>query len=262
LLVKPNIHVIGSGQDITTLSGSIGSSSFNSNYSGALINVATGASLSSITIVNTGTNEYSTGIHASKFADLSQVTVRVSGADRNYGIWSDGGSIKNTTVSVRGGDYAYGMTLDGQYGSVDRVQVYVRDAGYNTGIHLPESSRVKKISNIGVIVHNRGTGIFISNRSENLLLEQVNITNDSLTTPSTGITHWCDSTTSMLTLRRSTVYGKENAIDLVSNFDQELVHVTQSTLIGGIKLEWKKGKLKCVACDDGSGSALDNNCSH
>lgn len=187
LSVKPKIHVIGSGRDVTILTGSINSNISNDNYE--LVNVAGAASLENLTVSNTGTQAYSTGIRISRFGKVAQLSVRVSGAKTNYGIQSDGGSIENTLISVTGGDTAIGLQQGGKYGSINQVQVYIKGPAEARGVYFPSSFEDEYISNLDVWVKANGPsrGILIDHNTQAITLENVHVSAISTSATAYGI---------------------------------------------------------------------------
>jgi hypothetical protein len=260
LKIKPNIQLVGSGQGMTILNGSVSSDS-SGNY-GALINNLGG--MSYLSVKNNASGLKCSGITTGLYSETHDVDISVSGSCQNaYGVVLGSAMVHDVDISINSSDNVYGVYIkNARYvQGLSGTNITLRGSSSDCiGIYLAYNSIIESINSLKINSYCSGSGIFSENRSRDILLNDVEIFSNSLNAPSTGITYWSGSVVSKLIIRRSTISGKGNAIDLVSNFDNNIVFANQSTLIGGVEKERNKGKFKCVACDDGQGNELDGSC--
>jgi len=99
VVMKPYVDLVGSGQYVTTLSATGGSSP----QAAAVVRTATSSQIRSLTISNTGEAPLAVGVHtaAGTIGDLRDVFVATRGGTaQTYGIYSDGVAVALDLVSV------------------------------------------------------------------------------------------------------------------------------------------------------------------
>ena len=130
LVMKPYVSVRGAGRDITTLTGSISSSTIGSNS--AIVVGATFTRLSDLSIRNSGGGDYSIGIYNSNATyDITRIDVQAWGGGTgaigtcgNYGMYNSFSSPRVADSLFYGsGKYAYGMYNDNSGPTLNRVEL-------------------------------------------------------------------------------------------------------------------------------------------
>ena len=219
LAMKPHVSITGSGEDVTILTGTIGS---QEPENAAIINLTNYVSLSNLSVHNTGNvGSKVVGIYSYlnyRHTKIRKISIEVSGNGTNH----------------------YGVFLNNSNIVLDSVTINVSGASMrNTGI------RSYTVSSSGWITTNRpllvNTNISAAGgqTSYALISVQLDFNGEAHDEP---------------IIRRSTLEGGSAAIS-----SGHFLTVSQSTLIGGISGD-NPNVIKCVACDDGQGNALNNNC--
>lgn len=111
LVMKPFVTISGSGQDATTLTGAISSSTVATS---AIVSGADNATLSNLTIVNTGGSTASIALYNDNSSPvIHSVTARASGGNGNVGVLnvnSSSPTLTDMTVEASGGSECYGVS--------------------------------------------------------------------------------------------------------------------------------------------------------
>ncbi len=219
LIMKGYVSITGSGEDVTILTGTIGSQEAEN---AAIIKLASYVSLSNMSVHNTG-NASSLVIGIYSYWNAAQtkmhnISIRVSGNGINH----------------------YGVSLYNSSVILGSVTINVSGASSNNiGVRSHTvSSSGWTITSEPLLVNTTilATGGQISNA---LLSEQLAFDGEAHDEP---------------IIRRSTLEGGSAAIS-----SDHFFTVSQSTLIGGVSGD-NPNVIKCVACDDGLGNVLNNNC--
>ncbi len=219
LVMKPHVSITGSGEDVTILTGTIGSQ-YAENA--ALIKLASYLSLSNLTVRNTGSaSSEVVGIYSHwnyRHTKMRKITIEVSGNGTNhYGVFLNNSSVilDSVTINVSGAS-TRNIGIDSDTISSGGWSTTERPLLVNTTI--------------------LATG---GQTSYALISAQLALDGEAHDEP---------------IIRRSTLEGGNAAIS-----SDHFLTVSQSTLIGGISGD-NPNVIKCVACDDGQGNALNNNC--
>ena len=253
------VDIVGSGQNITTFTGARNDDVLGESF---LVNVSYHSMLSNITVVNTGGGHYSTAIHVNgKIHEVSAITY---GSTYNVGVAVNGGILENIYIRVTGGTSAIGIRY---YGTFTLQHITIRSYGAtdeNYGVYFVYNTAPSLID-ADIKVSGGATSIGIRYNDNQVIdpLESVRISSKNAT-KSYGIYDFADSYFCPVRPKRSTVYGTTRAIFIknLSNTPYSLVRASQSTMHGGIEFDsnGNSGTSKCVACDDGEGNALGNDC--
>lgn len=228
VVMKPYIDISGTGENVTVLTGAISNGSF---ITSAIIKGANHATLSNLSVSNTGGDSFSIGIYTEGLdssARLQQVSVTVSGGFVNYGIVNTNSSPIMTGVNT---DVSGGM---GSVGVENDTNSSPTMTGVNTAVSGGETS------NVGIANYDNSSPI----------MTEVN-TVASGGTNNFGVYNGYNSSPR---IRRSTLSGATNG--LANSGSSSTATISQSTIINGVF----GTVFTCVACDNGSGIALSSAC--
>ena len=139
--LKPWITLKGSGENATLLKGAI---STNSPDTSTIILGSDRATLTELSIENTGGNTLCYGIYNNSSSPIiTNVTVRASGGDNNYGIvnaYHAYPRMTNITAIATGGSYSYGIYNYSSSPNMTDITTTGAGGGTNYGIYNNESS--------------------------------------------------------------------------------------------------------------------------
>jgi hypothetical protein len=256
LVMKPYVDVVGSGENVTKLTGAISTNQCY-NTSAIVDSEVPTASLSNLSVENTGGGGCSVAIIA-YYSTLRQVNATASGGQQNYGIFAYDAKLIQVSATATGGSYAYGISA--KAGHLEQVTTKASGA---TNANYGISSYFGAAPNVTEAVSTaegggESYGIWFFDVYPKAELTQVTATATGGTTKSYGVYQGLSNYFPPLTIRRSTLSGSTNAV-YVENFtggDVGTAYVSQSTLIGGVG-----GRpMHCVASDDGAGNELGPDC--
>lgn len=219
LVMKNNVSITGSGEDVTILTGTI-SSQYAENA--AIIKLAGYVSLSNLSVQNTGNaNSVKIGIYSYfnyRTTKMQNISIRVSanGTD-HYGVY-----LQNSNVILDS------VTINASGASISNIGIQSSTVS-SSGWYVTEHPLLVNTTILA-------TG------------GQLSYALESLQTAFDGEAH------DEPIIRRSTLEGGSAAIS-----SDHFFTVSQSTLIGGVSGD-NPNVIKCVACDDGLGNVLNNNC--
>ncbi|MBU0944409.1 MAG: hypothetical protein KJ804_17440 [Proteobacteria bacterium] len=289
LAMKEYVDISGSGENVTRLIGAIGQGTYDA--SSAIVEAANHATLSNLSVVNTGDGEYSIGIYTTGLnatAKLQQVTVMVSGWYNVYGVHNSDSSpemfqveaiasegyttigINNVSSSPRmrevtasatftrlGVGYTYGIRNQNYSDPImTRVTTTAEGGRYIYGLSNSGNSSPTMTE---VIVKASGSGLknwaIYLDASSSPIMTGVSAT-ASGGDENTGISLHRGS---YPTIRRSTVSGTEYAIldDAGYSITGQSIRISQSTLIGAVV---GNDTYACIACDDDKGGEIPGDC--
>jgi hypothetical protein len=234
LVMKPYVDISGSGENITKLTGAI---SNTNEVTSAIIKGANHATLSNLSINNTGGNSYSTGIYTTGLdfsARLQHVLVTVSGgSDSTFGIFNTDHSspiMSDVNVIVQGrvdgNGFNFGV-LNSDYSSpiMTRVNIIAQGGFFNYGVNNTNHSS-PVMTEVNTAAPGGGT-----------TYKNYGVFNCIFSSPQ---------------IRRSTLAGYDNGLET----DGATVTISQSTILHGVS----GGGATCIACDNGAGHELPTNC--
>jgi hypothetical protein len=227
LVMKPYVDITGSGENVTLLTGAISSAS-PSPATSAIIKGVNHATLSNLSISNTGGNIYSIGIYTTGLgisARLQQVLATATGATLNFGVLNDTNSspiMTDMNVIAGGGMVSVGIYNYTSSPPMTDLNIVVLGGTFNIGIYN-DSSSSPIMTGVNTAVSGGTTNYGVYN---------------------------IDS--SAPTIRRSSLAG---ATDGLAN-DSATATISQSTILNGVS----GGGYTCVACDNGAGGALTLTC--
>jgi hypothetical protein len=277
LQMKPYVNIVGSGEIVTKITGAI--STDNSDESSAIISGVNYSALSSLTVENSGGGVYSIGLYNNGTDPrVSHVTVKASGGGfSNFGVyncWYSSPTMNNVTVTASGGSNSGGVYNHWHSSpTMNNVTVTASGANFNTGVHSYYSSPTMKNVTITASGGSQNCGVD-NGDSSSTTMNNVTVTVSGGTSSNRGVENYSSLTMNNVTvtasggsgsigvlddgssseIRRSTVKGGSSSL---SSQGGTTATVSQSTLIGYVAGGTSN---KCVACDDGSGKALDENC--
>jgi hypothetical protein len=229
LVMKPYVDITGSGENVTLLTGAI--STTNPDATSAIVKGANHATLSNLSISNTGGNQYSFGIYTTGLgisSRLQQVLATATGGTINFGVLNDTNSspiMTDMNVIAAGGGTA--------------------NAGVVNNINSSPIMTEVNIVVLGGAIINYGV---YNIASSSPIMTGVN------TAVSGGTTNYgvYNIDSSAPAIRRSSLAG---ATDGLAN-SSATATISQSTIIHGVS----GGGYTCVACDNGAGGALTLAC--
>jgi uncharacterized protein YodC (DUF2158 family) len=254
LVMKPWVDITGSGENVTKLTGAISSGRVEES---AIVRGWSEAMLSDLTIVNVGGGHHSIAVYAygSYIGDvkLQRITAIASGGSVNTGIRNEFSmpNMLQVTAKASGGSISYGV-FNGQSGSPTMTQVTAEasDGTFNCAIYnhygCPFLTQVTANAQGG----DYSFGIYNNSAS---IFKFLRVSAKGLCGMS-GKGYGLYNINSEMSVKRSTLLGSTRGLKVNDN---KPVNVSQSTIIGGVN---NSTVIKCVACDDGNGNALDNSC--
>jgi len=226
LVMKPYVDIIGSGENVTKITGAI--SSDNLFDPPAIISGADNSVLSSLTVENTGgVNPNSVALfNYNTSPDVTNVTATASGATYSYGVYNyaSNTTMTNVTTTASGTTSSYGV--------------------YNLDSLNPMMTNVTATASGGIFSYG------VVNNSSNTTMTNVTAT-ASGGTFSNGVSNVSSSTV----IRRSTMQGDTGGLYSVSSTTAK---VSQSTIMGGAVAD--DSTNTCVACDNGTATPLSASC--
>lgn len=220
LVMKPFVDIAGSGENVTKITGAI------STGTEAIISGANNSALSSLTVQNNGGGSNSVALKNNNASPIvSNVTAIAGGGTLNCGIWNVNSTsvMTNVTAKASGGTSSYGVY--NFYSSP--VMTDVRTEAYSG------------LTNIGV------------NNYQSYAV-MTGVLAQGLNGPGYGVYN-IDSSPS---IRRSTMFGQTDGLYADGTASYK-VTVSQSTIFNGVG---GSGTKTCIACDNGSGIALNTTC--
>lgn len=308
LVMKQYVDIVGSGENVTKITGAI--STNDDDISSTLIFGANNATLSSLTMENTGGHWYSFALYNSNASPtisnvtaiaswasidnycvrnvlsspvmtnvtaisvpsdagksigvyntsnssptMTNVIANASGGTDNYGIWNASSSptMINVTATASGGSMSFGVCNRG-FSSPTMTNVTATASGTGTNRGVYNSSSSPTMTQVTATASGTGTNYGISNAYTSCPTMTDVTATASGGSNNYGVYNRYES--SAPTIRRSTLEGATNSLYTHSDTGCTAT-VSQSTFIGGVS---GGANNECVACDDGSGNALDGNC--
>jgi hypothetical protein len=228
LYMKEYVDIAGSGENVTKLTGAI--SLFDDWPTSAIIKGANNTSLTSLTIENTGTSSYSIALYnGSSSLRVANVTATASGSSANYGIFNSYASstrMTNVTATATGA----GMTSNcGVYNYLSSPTM--------TGVTATASGGTER--NYGVYNSHSSPKMTNVNATASGGIKSYGVYNEYYSSP---------------VIKRSTMDG---GVDGLFTDEYSTANISQSTIIMGIS---GGGTNTCVACDNGNGTLLGDDC--
>jgi len=248
LQMKEYVDIVGSGENVTRLTGGI--SSGTQSATSAIISGANNATLSSLTVENTGGGSNSIGFfNGSASPMVCSVTVKASGGDRNYGVHNYYSSPTMTDViaTASGGTYNFGVYNENSSPTMTDVTATASGGTYSYGVYHLYSSSSTMIGGTATAsggTNNHGVSNWYS--SPTMIRGTARASGG---TSSVGVMNYMSS----IKISRSTIQGDTECL---IGYSGSSTTVSQSTLIGTVD----NSGNKCVACDNGSGTALGADC--
>jgi hypothetical protein len=222
VVMKPHVDIAGSGENVTKITGAIIG---ETDMTSAIILGANNSALGSLTVENTGGGPRSIALFNNNASTkFSNVTAMAKGGTSNTGVLniSSSPTMTGVTATASGGESDYGV--------------------YNNA-SSPIMTGVTTTASGGT---SQNHGVFNTNTS-NPTMTDLTATGEGLN--SHGV---MNSYSSGPYIRRSTLKGDIDGLATGST-----ATISQSTIIGGVV-----GPVTstCVACDNGSGTALGADC--
>jgi len=285
LKLKPYIDVVGSGQNVTRLTGTISSGS--RDHSAALVTLKHHTLLANLSIENMGGSNHSMGIYAhlvSRTAMLRGISSTATGSESSYGIFNDFASplMSGVTASAANGSNAYGVynyyysspTMNGVTAKASNGSVNY--AVYNHRYADPIINNITAVASGGTVsrgIYNDdhsdpviigGTYTAISGSSSNIGVQNYNYSKPTLSgalikasgaggTSNYGVVN---TIYSAAVIRRCTI---EAGIALQASTTSTNT-VSQSTIKGSVDDSGTNSNTACVASDNGAGLQLGPRC--
>ncbi len=284
LNMRQFIDVMGSGENVTLLTGTIGSA--GDVPSSALVTTANNAVLSSLSVENTGSSARTIGIYGDGYQDstarIEHVTVSAAGGSTyNHGIFIGIIStlmMTHVTATATGGENSYGVMNANSLAIMNQVTATASDATNNSGVYNWASRSTMNLVTATASGGTNNHGVF-NNFDSDSVMNQVTASAsggsfnygvynfDSSSPIMTQVTATAtdgksygiyNENSARPVIRRSTMEGE--TFGLITIFDVTTpggATVSQSTILNGAT----GPNLKCVAVDDGAGIELDSICS-
>jgi hypothetical protein len=227
LMMRPYVDITGSGEYITNLTGAISSTSLNETS--AIIKGANHTTLSNLSINNTGSSTYSIGIYTTGLdlsAQLQHILATATGGTYNAGIFNMTSSpiITGVNITASGGSSTAGIFNDASSSPIMTDVNIVVSGGTdsNSGVYNQDHSSPTMT----------GVNTIASGGPKNY-----GVRNSSSSSP---------------IIRRSSIAGATDGL----NNDGGTATISQSTIFNGVS----GGGFSCIACDNGTGTALGATC--
>jgi hypothetical protein len=275
LQMKAYVDIAGSGENVTKITGAI---SAGAAWTSAVILGANNASLSSLTVGNTGGGEYSIALlNYLASPRVTDVTAMASGGTRIYGVYNSSSSplMTDVTATASGGT-AENFGVNNYLSSPVMIQITATATGgaNNYGVNNFDSSPVMTQVTATASGGTDNRGVF--NQSSSPVMTQVIATASGGSWMNYGVYNF-DSSPVMTQVTATASggtysYGVNNFLSSNPKISHSAMEggtdglytdsgcmstVSQSTIIGGVG---GTGTMTCVACDNGSGTALNGSC--
>jgi hypothetical protein len=226
LQMKPYVDIVGSG-NVTKITGALSTDDLSTS---AIIKGANSATLSSLTVENTGGGGASIALYNNNASPkLVHVNATASGGTNNYGILNATNSspaMSHVTATASGGTTNRGVYNASSSPIMEHVNATASGGTLNYGIHNLYYSYPEMIDVTATATGSNGIGI-------------------------------CNLASSPL-IRRSTMSGGLYGLSSVGSQGDKAT-VSQSTVVGGSHSDGNATN-RCVCCDDGSGYELNPSC--
>ena len=254
LVMKNYVDVTGSGQDVTKLTGAISTQQcYNTS---AIVDLEVHATLSNMSVENTGGGKCSVGIIA-YHSTLHDVSASARGGTENFGVFASDATLEGVSAEASGGTFSVGIDIHS--GELKRVNAKASGTDQNMGIRSYFGSALTITEVVATASGGAESyGIYFFNVYPRAEMTQVTATASGGTEKNFGVYQGITMYWPPLIIRRSTVSGTTNGVyvENFSDYDVGTAKVSQSTIIGSVG-----GRpMECVACDDGAGGALGADC--
>jgi len=149
LVMKPSVHIIGSGENVTILSGTI--SGVSPGVSSAIVSGSNDSSLSSLKVENAGGGQNSIGLfNHSTSPRVSNVRFDATGGIYNCGVYNvhySGPTMTDVTAWASGGTENYAFYNEG-FSSAKMTNVTARVSGGTVSVGIYNSSSAPIMTNV------------------------------------------------------------------------------------------------------------------
>ena len=289
LIIKPYVHILGSGSDQTIIAGSRSSSTLNDNAGGSLILGASGTSIKGLSVNNTTDNNDTVSgviffqdseasmediiIHQSgstyklhgliavnSTVTLSNITITLdSGTNYSYGAYFQNNSVVKAEgmtiqVSSTGGTTARGIYSDASSFSCHTPNITISGDGTtpdNYGIFINNSQEDISAAHIDVSGGSNGNyGIYSNLTSKNLITDS----NIYATTISNGQAFRQSSNSSSI-INNCSLYGSS-----YSSYNESNTYPVDSLDIINTEMDGSAYHTNCIRCVDPDDNPLDSQC--
>ncbi len=259
--MKPWVDITGSGENVTRLVGAISGGDFSSS---AIVQMKNDMVLSSLTVENKGGDSYSVGIYSGNSSILEtgklwHLNVKASGGTINDGImiYYSSAKIIETAAYGQGGKDNSGIAILHSFATLEGVKAIATGDSSSKNYGVISGYSHAEMKDVCATASGGMTNAGIQNYFTTVHMTQVEATGTGGTN-NYGIYTLISG--NFITTRSSRISGESYGIyneDL--NFGPDKTFISQSTISGGIYVAGTT-TIKCVACDDGAGNALNNNC--
>ncbi len=269
LELKPNVNLVGSGQNATKLIRT--NNVVNNTSNGTVILGSFNASVSELTVENTSPSGSNGGIvNTGAFFEIRNVTILMNGASTSTGIFNTGTSViisgvtiisSNDNSSITGIRLGFGFSNSPEIiASTNITDTRIQlsgDANFRTGI--ANDSNATTISNVRIAIN--GDGNFyngISNANGRL----ITVRNSEIVVVTTGTNSrgiFNQTNTNSARIYNSLISAEgisSTAVDAGIGFNQNETYIVNS-IIGDGTID---GNPICVSTFLESGSELDQGC--
>ena len=254
LIMKPWVDVAGSGENVTKLTGAISNNAGTEGSS--LVHSVAHAVLSNLRVENTGGGFYSIGIYA-KGGTIRKVSVKAVDGDTNRAIEIFHSSLILIDVNASAGFGHQNIGIANYNApSVQMNRVVARAIGgsysLNDGILNSHSQPV--MFDVTAEAEGGMTNCGVRNRYSSPYMREVTV---KAWDGSNNYGIYNEGGTCAPIIQRSSVTGSTYGIYAINSSGTTLF--SQSAISGGSSVSGS-AHIKCVACDDGNGNALNNAC--
>jgi hypothetical protein len=243
LVMKPYVHISGSGEYFTIIKGAISTSS--EDESSAVISGSNHSALSSLTVENTGGSNFAIALYNNTASPrVSNVTVLVYGGYTSHGVYNDHSYpvMTDVTAVTSGMSNSYGIYNNHSSPVMTGVSV---NTGWGTSIGVMNNYSSPVMTNVTATASGTTTyGVY--NNSSSPVMNNVT---------ATATTYGVYNNSSSPVIRRSTINGSLFTFSGVAT-------VSQSTITGGAGVGFGGGNNSCVACDNGRNNPLNVSCNY
>ncbi|MBN1470593.1 MAG: hypothetical protein JW925_02345 [Syntrophaceae bacterium] len=279
LQMKQYVDIIGSGVNVTTITGNI---SEGTEAESAIIKGASFSTLSSLFVSNSGGGGvYSIGLYISKdvsYMNVNNVNFYAAGGTQTRAIHNEAAvtTIRHVNIKINnsGGktgigiyninassdmydivsNISYGTNSFGIYnvstsGSMNDVNIRAHDSTNNCGVYNGSSLKIM-MNNVDIYTYYGREGYGVYNSDSFITMTNVSTVVDD------GSGYGVYNDDSSPDIRRSTLDGP---LDGLFTKGDGITRVSQSTIIHGAGVD-TGGANMCVACDNGNSIELGSDC--
>lgn len=287
LIMKPYVHILGSGSDQTIIAGSRSSSTLNDNAGGSLILGAPGTSIKGLSVNNTtDNNDTVSGVifFQDSEASMEDIIIHQSGSTyKLHGLIAVNSTVtlSNITITLDSGtNYSYGAYF--QNNSVVKAEgmtIQVSSTGGTTARGIYSDASSFSCHTLNITTPGNGTtakyGIFINNSQEDISAASIDVSggsNENYGIYSNQVSNnlITDSNISVYNSNGQAFRQSSNSSSIINNcslygssyssYNESNTYPVDSLDIINTEMDGSAYHTNCIRCVDPDDNPLDSQC--